>query len=58
MLWGQMSGQREGGRKKSSKRREREEGEWQGTEREEVTPHGESGRGTQKGLKGKEKEEC
>jgi len=46
MLWRQMSS-RGRGRKEKKKRQEGKRGErWQGTEREEVTPHGARGRGS------------
>lgn len=49
------------GRKKKKKQQRgggKRRGRWRGTEREGATPHGERVRGTRKGLKGREKEEC
>ena len=51
-----MAGERE--EEKKQREEGKSSGRWRGTEREEATPHGERGRGTQKGLKGREREEC
>lgn len=51
-----MAGEREEGKKQQQERKKG--GRWRGTEREEAAPHREGGRGSQKGLKGREKEEC